>query len=139
MSSSCRSSCSVLVRTTKGPRTGPPPFFEVVALQRLDVRSRGTLRPLLGVVAHARALGQRLEAVALDRAVVHEQILTRIIRGNKAEALVVAEPLHGSCCHLFSLRGRVHSETRRVLERNNCGNAWHYFWSNGVRPLIQRV
>ena len=37
------------------------------ALQQLDVRRRGTLWPLLRVIAHLRALGERLEAAALNR------------------------------------------------------------------------
>src|SRR4051794_15104907 len=70
------------------------------SLKRLDVRGRWALVALLGVVAHLCALGQRLEAVALDRAVVHEQVLAGVIRRDESEALVVAEPLHCSCGHL---------------------------------------
>src|SRR5215211_566182 len=75
------------------------------ALQRLDVPCRRPLGALLGVVAHLRALSQRLEAAALDRAVVHEQVLAGVIRRNESETLVIVEPLHGSCCHLCPLRG----------------------------------
>ncbi len=31
-----------------------------------------------------------------------EQVLARLVRRNEAEALVVAEPLHGSSCHYLS-------------------------------------
>src|SRR5436190_16712511 len=72
---------------------------------RLHVRGGGALGALLGVVAHLRAVSQRLEAAALDRAVMHEQILAGVIGCDEPEALVVVEPLHGSCCHLDSLRG----------------------------------
>src|SRR5205809_7703307 len=70
------------------------------ALERLDVRGGGALGALLAVVAHLRALGERLEAAALDRAVVDEQILAVVIRRDESEALLVAEPLHGSCGHV---------------------------------------
>src|SRR2546421_9601894 len=83
-------------------------------LERLHVGSHRTLGALLGVVAHLRAFGQRLEAAALDRVVVHEQVLAGVIRSDESEALVVAEPLHGSCGHLCPPPGYVHCETRRV-------------------------
>src|SRR3954453_22250983 len=70
------------------------------SLKRLDVCCRRALGALLGVVAHLCALSQRLEAVALDRAVVNEQVLAGVIRCDESEALVVAEPLHCSCSHL---------------------------------------
>src|SRR5438270_5700281 len=85
-------------------------------LDRLDVRGRRALGALLGVVAHLRALGQRLEAVALDRAVVHEQILAGVIRRDESKALIVAEPLHGSCCHR-SLQGMC------TARRGGCNGA----------------
>src|SRR5438132_10800119 len=74
------------------------------ALERLDVRGGGALGALLAVVAHLRALGERLEAAALDRAVVNEQILAVVVRRDEAEALVVAEPFDGSCGHFLCLR-----------------------------------
>src|SRR5436190_23145851 len=72
-----------------------------VGLERLDVRRLGTLGPGLGLVADLRALGERLEAVAGDATVMHEQVLALIVRCDEPEALLVAEPLHGSGCHLF--------------------------------------
>src|SRR4051794_30907815 len=92
-------------RPPEGPTSGPPGRSRSVDLERLDVRGRRALRALLGVVAHLRALGERLEAAPLDRAVVHEQVLAAVIGRDESEALVVVEPLHGSCCHLFPLRG----------------------------------
>src|SRR5437764_11871668 len=86
------------------------------SLERLDVQGRRALGALFGVVTHLRALGQRLEAAALDRVVVHEQVLAVVIRRDESEALVVAEPLHGSCGHLGPPPGYVRCETRRVLE-----------------------
>src|SRR3982750_74096 len=75
------------------------PLEAIQALERLDVRGRGALRTLLRVEAHLRALGERLEAAALDRVEVDEQVLARLIGRDEAEALVVVEPLDGSCCH----------------------------------------
>src|SRR5436189_4887568 len=87
-----------------------------VGLERLDVRRLGALGPGLGVVADLRALGERPEAVAGDAAVVHEQVLALVIGRDEAKALVVAEPLHGSGCHMCSLPGVLCGGTREVRE-----------------------
>src|SRR6185436_5655784 len=42
---------------------------------------------------------KRLEAVHLDCGEVRKQIFTAVIRGDKAEAFRVVEPLDGTCCH----------------------------------------
>src|SRR5947209_2543276 len=76
-------------------------------LDELDVRRGRALRPLLGLIAHPRALGKRLEAAALNRAVMNEQILAAVIRRDEAEPLLVAEPLHSSCSHLHFPPGSV--------------------------------
>src|SRR5690348_4871502 len=94
-------------------------------LEHLDVRGSRALLALFLVVAHLRAFGQRLESLALDRTVVHEQVLPSFIGHDESEALVVAEPLHGACSHcsasrLSALRKRggrrqaATSETRRT-------------------------
>src|SRR5688500_1755198 len=75
-------------------------------LERLDVRGVGALGADLSLVADLRALGERLEAVAGDARVVHEQVLALIVGRDEAEALVVAEPLHGSGCHFVFPPGR---------------------------------
>src|SRR5688572_30208988 len=75
------------------------------SLDRLDVDG---LRPLvagLGVERDARALSQRLEAAGVDAGVVDEEVLAALVRGDEAEALVVAEPLDGSGSHEMSLHG----------------------------------
>src|SRR4051812_28428110 len=74
-------------------------------LKRLDVRRVGALRADLGVVADLRAFGEGLEAIAGDAGVVHEQVLALVVGRDEAEALVVAEPLHGSGGHMKSLPG----------------------------------
>src|SRR4051794_16091495 len=83
-------------------------------LEGLYVRRVRALGATLGVVAHLRALGQRPVAVAADRAVMHEQILALIVRGDEAEALLVTEPLDGSGSHCSSRGGHV---------RRNAGDA----------------
>src|SRR4051812_33806660 len=75
------------------------------ALEGLYVRRVGALGPVLGVVADLRALGERLEAVAGDARVVHEQVLALVVGRDEPEALIVVEPLHGSGCHMSSSRG----------------------------------
>src|SRR5262245_16679970 len=87
------------------PAHGPPSLIEVRGSKHPDVRRRRALGALLGVVTHFRAVGQRLEAAALDRVVMHEQVLAGLIWGDEPVALVVADPLHRSCCQLIHLRG----------------------------------
>src|SRR5882672_7902818 len=69
------------------------------SLQRLDVRRRRALLALRRLVGDLLAFLQRLVAGALDRAVMREQILAAVIRGDEAEALRVVEPLNGTCSH----------------------------------------
>src|SRR3954471_4050928 len=87
------------------------------ALEGLYVRRVGALGPDLGVVADLRALGERLEAAAGDARVVHEQVLALVVGRDEPEALLVAEPLHGSGCHKSSSQEVVCCETREVLEQ----------------------
>src|SRR5690606_19251269 len=54
------------------------------------------------VELHLLALGQGLEALALDGAVVDEAVLLAVGRGDEPKALGVVEPLHGA--------GSTHSE-----------------------------
>src|SRR5947207_423040 len=70
-----------------------------------DVDGLGALVACLGVVGHLGALGERAVAVADDRLVMDEEVLACLIGGDEAEALLVAEPLDGSCCHDCSLLG----------------------------------
>src|SRR3954454_12118994 len=64
-----------------------------------DVGRLGALRALALLVLDARALGERLVAVAGDAAVVHEEILRALVRGDEAIPLRVVEPLDGSVSH----------------------------------------
>lgn len=77
----------------------PGAYAPAVVLLRFDVRGGRTLLALLDVKRDALAFGQRLEAATLDGAVVDEDVLGAIGRGNKAKAFFVAKPLHCTCSH----------------------------------------
>src|SRR5450755_2090561 len=92
------------------------------ALDRLNVRGGRALGALLGVVGHLRALAERLEAAAGDRRVMAEEVLALVIGRDEAKALLVAEPLNGSSCHVFppgrlcaAKRGRCSGQQLRTL------------------------
>src|SRR4051794_2512492 len=67
----------------------------------LNARRGGALGAFLGLVAHLGALGQGLEALAQDRAVMDEDVLRAVIGSDEPVALVVAEPLDCSSRHLL--------------------------------------
>src|SRR6476659_6458203 len=69
-------------------------------LGRANVYGAGALVARLGLIRHLGAFAKRAKAVADDRALVDEQVLRAVIRGDEAEALLVAEPLHGSTRHV---------------------------------------
>src|SRR4028119_2333194 len=64
-----------------------------------DVRRLHPLTSLGRLVGDLGTLVEGLEALAGYAGVVHEEILAPIIRGDKAVALLVAEPLHCSLGH----------------------------------------
>src|SRR5512141_699553 len=80
------------------PRSGPPlPVRSNVLYARSHhVLSGGSLRALDHVELDLLALGEGLEPLHLDRGVVYEAVLAPGLRRNKAKALRVVEPLHGS-------------------------------------------
>src|SRR3712207_1339865 len=58
--------------------------------------------PALGrLVGDLLALLEGLEAGALYAVVVHEEVRASVVRGDKAVALLVAEPLHRSLGHFW--------------------------------------
>src|ERR1700747_1988815 len=65
-----------------------------------DVASLGALLPLGRLELDLRALGERLEALARDRAEVDEHVFAALVRGDEAVPLRVVEPLDGSGCHI---------------------------------------
>src|SRR5919202_2533182 len=93
-------------------------------LERGDVDGLRALFTGLGIEGHLRALGQRLEAVGVDAGVVDEEVLTALVRGDEAEALVVVEPLHGSGCHVIPPR-LCALRTRRMLVMATSAGAEH--------------
>src|SRR3954467_206061 len=100
------------------------------ASDALDVDGLRALVARLGVVLHARPLGQRAKAVRHDRRVVDEEVLARLVRRDEAEALVVVEPLHRSGGHgdpprVFVLRlaedaGEASTAPPALLRRAGC-------------------
>src|SRR3954449_7233131 len=87
-------------------------------LDRPDVLRLRTLLALLGVVGDLRALGERAVSVGLNRCVVDEEVLARLVRGDESEALLVREPLHCSGRHVsFTSTALCVLQTRRSLSR----------------------
>src|SRR5947209_17969447 len=94
-----------------------------------DVCRRRALRALLGVVTDLGAFCEGLVALALNRRMMYEQVLARLIGCDEPKALVVAKPLNGSCGHGSPSFVHVHCVTRRALvnsglaKRGHCGNS----------------
>jgi hypothetical protein len=64
-----------------------------------DVSCARALLTLLDVESDGLTLGQRLEAATLDGAVMDEDILGAVGRGDEAKASIVTEPLNCTCSH----------------------------------------
>src|ERR1019366_2798760 len=79
-----------------------------------DVLRRRALLALHDVEFDRVTLGERLEAAALDGAVVHEAVLLPVVGRDETEPLRVVEPLH--------LSGRAHSRTPNVVIDAGSGN-----------------
>src|SRR6478672_9369753 len=94
-----------------------------VVLDDADVDGLGALVPGLRLVLDARALGQRAVALADDPGVVHEEVLAGLVGRDEAEALVVAEPLHGSGSHCSSSSGLVRAAIAEVLWKRRLRDA----------------
>src|SRR5207237_3676926 len=104
---------------TPGARVKRAPVSQAVlvrlyGLDRASYRGRA-LGPVLGLVVHLRALVQRLEALAGDRAVMNEHVLRAIVGCDEPVALVVAKPLDSSSGHVIP--------PLRVLRRGGCNEA----------------
>src|SRR6516162_1791054 len=85
--------------TDEPPRGGTPAPDSRTGLDDYDRLSLRALRALFGLELDLRALGEGLEALAADRAEMHEDVLTAVTRGDEPKALCIVEPLHGSGCH----------------------------------------
>ena len=80
------------------------PFYQVAGQGPLDLlgydvgRARAFL-PLLNVIRNGLTLGQRLEATTLNGAVMDENVLAAVGRGDETKALFVTEPLNCAYSH----------------------------------------
>src|SRR6266849_10979859 len=70
------------------------------SLLRNDIDRIGALLALARLVLDLGTLGQRLEAVAGDVRVMHEEILAAVLGRDEPVALGIVEPLDGSGCHV---------------------------------------
>jgi hypothetical protein len=84
-------------------KPGFPGFFHAgdLLLNRLDVDSLVAFLAGSDVERHFLVFLQALEAIALDRREVREQILATAVRSDKAETLGVVEPFNGTCTHVY--------------------------------------
>src|SRR6266487_5906203 len=98
------------------------------------------LRTFLNFVLHFRPLGEALVPLAADRAVVDEDVLASIVLRDEAVALVVAEPLHGSGCHIYTSLDCVTNVQRKAQAetgtRSNSCDHGHSTAENA--PLAER-
>jgi len=102
-------------RVTKGK--GPNPLFQRIRphllgasplalgqasqfLNRFDHCRLRTFLTLAGDERHALVLFQRFMPATLNFGVMSEEVLTALLRHDKAEALVVVEPLHNTSFNL---------------------------------------
>src|SRR5205823_11903372 len=76
------------------------------------------LRAILNFVLHFRPFGEVLVPLAADRAVVDEDVLATVVLRDEAVALVVAEPLHGSGCHIYTSPDCVTNVQRKAQSQN---------------------
>ena len=82
-------------------------FFNKSTIRRLrilNVRSLLAFRALRDFERYFLTFFQGLKAVHLDCGKVGEQILTTVVRSDKAEAFGIIEPLDGTCCHNASFK-----------------------------------
>lgn len=82
-------------------------------LERADVLSLQALGALHGLEFNLLVFLKSAESGALDGAEVRKHVGTAVGRSDETKALLVVEPLHGSCCHAvfflsFKLRVSPH-------------------------------
>src|SRR4051794_12268215 len=88
------------MRAPRAHARGAASRWKRSALEERDVDGLRALVARLGVIRDLRALGEGAEAVRVDAGVVDEEVLAPVVRRDEAEALLVAEPLDGSGCHV---------------------------------------
>src|SRR5882757_3814802 len=84
----------------------------------LDARGGRALGAFFGLVTHFGPLGEALEALTQDRAVMDENVLRAVIGRNEPVALVVAEPLDSSGRHALPPLRVL--RTQRMHGSNDC-------------------
>src|SRR4051794_5105015 len=84
----------------KGPVFRPGLRSRAGLLDRADVLRLRALGALRDVERHLLVFLQRLEAAALDRREVREEVLAAVVGRDEAEALGIVEPLDGTCAHV---------------------------------------
>src|SRR3954451_3032220 len=84
----------------RGPAGSGPSIQTSRRLERLDADGAWALRAGLGLIRDLGALGERAEALRVDRALMHEQVGRAVVGSDEPEALLVAEPLHCASWHL---------------------------------------
>src|SRR4051794_29342193 len=80
--------------------------LDLLFLGQLDdpyVRRLGALAGLSQLVLDLRALRERAETIARNAREMDEGVLPSVIGGDEPEALLVAEPLHDTSCHIQHL------------------------------------
>lgn len=73
--------------------------MKLLELRSLNVGSLLAFRALRDFELYFLTFFESLEAVHLDCGKVRKQIFTAVVRGDKAEAFRIVEPLDCTCCH----------------------------------------
>src|ERR671912_2625607 len=92
----------------RGGYPGPGAFRSLAgSLRGGDAVRLHSLTPLGRLVRYLGALVEGLETLTCYARVVHEEVLTSVVGGDEAIALLVAEPLHCSLGHILEPTFRV--------------------------------
>src|SRR4051794_10743673 len=91
--------------TTAPTRSGWGPSYEKQLSDRADVARLQALLAGRDRVLHLLAVGEGLEPVAGDGAVVDEHVRGAVLGRDEAEALCLVEPLDGALSHEFPSTG----------------------------------
>jgi hypothetical protein len=87
-----------LARFEKGAQDSFRACF-TIRLKRLDVLGSRAFLALSDLKLNLLSFSQRLEAGALNRGMMDENVLAAIFRADETEALAVVKPLDGACNH----------------------------------------
>jgi hypothetical protein len=73
------------------------------------------LRAFLGIEHHSLPFGEAFETAALDRRMVHKNVITTILRGNKTEAFLITKPLYCTTTHIYFITLIIGNHTETLL------------------------